>query len=475
MTWTRLQQMPKLWLSNTRRKPKDAWNSIQDQRASDEKKGNNERRQRSEKFRRINTEHQAALQKVEAEQKAADKAKELAAKRYADEIAAEHGKLQDARKQRKTLTELRRKAEEKAAAVAREATAAQTKTLQAKINLARERERKAAARARKEAKEKEALDAELAALSTAQEGAEKHGLGAAATPEVWELENNDGQRNRASLRKGVHVEVKGCDTRTKEEQKVKRRGKQLRQTKATVPGGTAKRNVHARTGSRRRQKWKGEAGRATEGLGPRAPAGGKKAYHLAAANGGRADNGATATAKTPTGATVGRRNPGESQHSGCSTKASFAMAGSKKGEFCFKHAKEGMKKVVSKKCSHRRCNMGPLFGNIGSRKAEFCFKHAKKGMINMKERLCRHPECTTQPIFGMAGTKKREFCLKHRKQGMVNVASKKCGHPGCIKQPHFGMATTRKREFCGEHAKEGMENLYPGKKSRKKSSCPNGT
>lgn len=105
----------------------DAWNSIKDQRASDEKKGDEENRKRAEKVQRINAEHQAALEKVETEQQAADKAKELAAKRYSDAIAAEHGKLQDVRKQRKAVTELRQKAEEKAAAAARKATAAQTK------------------------------------------------------------------------------------------------------------------------------------------------------------------------------------------------------------------------------------------------------------------------------------------------------------------------------------------------------------
>lgn len=67
---------------------------------------------------------------------------------------------------------------------------------------------------------------------------------------------------------------------------------------------------------------------------------------------------------------------------------------------------------------------------IGSKKIEFCSKHAKQGMTNVVRKKCGHPGCTKIPSFGIVGSKKAEFYSKHAKPGMCNVKSKRCGHPG---------------------------------------------
>ncbi|CAM9179223.1 unnamed protein product, partial [Ectocarpus sp. 12 AP-2014] len=82
-------------------------------------------------------------------------------------------------------------------------------------------------------------------------------------------------------------------------------------------------------------------------------------------------------------------------------------------------------------CQEHGCTTQPSFGNIGSKKAEYCKRHAKKGMVNVVNMRCSHPGCTTQPSFGNIGSKK-EFCCQHAKKDMVNVCSKRCGHPGCM-------------------------------------------
>lgn len=80
--------------------------------------------------------------------------------------------------------------------------------LQAKIKLASEEEGKAAARARKKAKQKEAFEAELAALSIPRGSENRQALGAAATVEVVELEDDDRRRHQADLPIGAAVEVR---------------------------------------------------------------------------------------------------------------------------------------------------------------------------------------------------------------------------------------------------------------------------
>ena len=148
-----------------------------------------------------------------------------------------------------------------------------------------------------------------------------------------------------------------------------------------------------------------------------------------------------------------------SHHDGCTRIACYGMAGSKKAEFCFKHATKGMINLTTKKCGHPGCNTGPRFGIAGTKEVKFCARHAKEGMINVTGKRCGHPECTTRANFGMAGSKEYDFCARHAKKGMINIVSKRCDHSECSTLASFGMAGSKKREFCSKHAKEGMINV----------------
>ena len=110
---------------------------------------------------------------------------------------------------------------------------------------------------------------------------------------------------------------------------------------------------------------------------------------------------------------------------GCTNQTSYGVGGSKKPEFCAKHAKEGMIDVIRKKCCHPGCTTVASYGFGGKKKPEFCSKHAKEGMVNVVSKRCSHPGCATQPSFGVDGSKKPEFCSKHAKDGMVGVMNKR--------------------------------------------------
>lgn len=81
------------------------------------------------------------------------------------------------------------------------------------------------------------------------------------------------------------------------------------------------------------------------------------------------------------------------------------------------------------RCGHPRCTTRASFGADGSKKAEFCSRHARDGMVDIysTRNRCLHPSCTTRAHFGVEGNKKGEFCSEHAKPGMVDFRNKKRG------------------------------------------------
>eukprot|EP00752_Nemacystus_decipiens_P005692 g5152.t1 len=82
---------------------------------------------------------------------------------------------------------------------------------------------------------------------------------------------------------------------------------------------------------------------------------------------------------------------------GCETRPAYGQPGSGKSQFCKPHALPGMAKycqdhkkeghvdVITKKCAAPGgCHKQPSFGMPGSRKAEFCAKHASHDMICLR-------------------------------------------------------------------------------------------
>lgn len=151
------------------------------------------------------------------------------------------------------------------------------------------------------------------------------------------------------------------------------------------------------------------------------------------------------------------------RHEGCSKRARFTYQQQqqhrKQAEFCAEHAKAGMVDAGSKTCRHESCVKWPSFGNDGSRATIFCAQHAEADMIDVRRKRCLEQGCRKQPSYGVRGSKEVLYCAFHGKDGMINVCSKRCGHRDCCKHPKFGVNGSTKAEFCRKHAEAGMVNV----------------
>lgn len=153
-------------------------------------------------------------------------------------------------------------------------------------------------------------------------------------------------------------------------------------------------------------------------------------------------------------------------HPGCRKQPCMGVAGSKKREFCVKHAPEGMVSLRFKQCKYSGCPKQPTRGLPGSKKAEYCAAHAPEGMVNSRDRSCRFEGCIRGAVFGVPGTRKPLCCTQHSEEGMVNVISALCKSEGCDIVASYGLAGS-KREYCAKHARKGMINLRYKKCSHK--------
>lgn len=64
---------------------------------------------------------------------------------------------------------------------------------------------------------------------------------------------------------------------------------------------------------------------------------------------------------------------------GCTQRLSY---GTKKGGFCFRHAKDGTINIHSKRCEQHGCQKEPSYGVERRKRAVLCTHHAKDGMVN---------------------------------------------------------------------------------------------
>ncbi|CAM9451095.1 unnamed protein product, partial [Ectocarpus sp. 8 AP-2014] len=102
---------------------------------------------------------------------------------------------------------------------------------------------------------------------------------------------------------------------------------------------------------------------------------------------------------------------------GCTRKPTHGVKG-RKAEFCVSHTFAGSVNVT-KECTADGCFTGARFGVAGSKKGEFCSKHAPSGMVNFAVRSCATEGCFMEATHGAAGSK-REYCAMHAKDEMVN-------------------------------------------------------
>ncbi|CAN0173658.1 unnamed protein product [Pylaiella littoralis] len=145
-------------------------------------------------------------------------------------------------------------------------------------------------------------------------------------------------------------------------------------------------------------------------------------------------------------------------HPGCTTHPAFGVPGSKP-ELCRQHAQDGMINVVKKTCGRTDCMVTAGYGFASTNKAEFCAKHARNGMVNVRIKRCHHGKCTGQATTGVAGTKIAKFCYQHAQDGMVDMSKDRCGNRDCIVRANYGIAGSNKAEFCIQHAPDGMVDV----------------
>ena len=74
--------------------------------------------------------------------------------------------------------------------------------------------------------------------------------------------------------------------------------------------------------------------------------------------------------------------------------------------------------VKSRRCKHPGCVKAPSFSLPGSKLGEFCSVHKKEGMVDIKHGHCQHPGCVKQASFNIPGKKRGGFCSAHKKAGV---------------------------------------------------------
>ena len=144
-----------------------------------------------------------------------------------------------------------------------------------------------------------------------------------------------------------------------------------------------------------------------------------------------------------------------------STSRKYGKPGTKKGEYCRKHSPEGYIDVVSKRCLAENCDCTyPSYGDPKIGKREYCRKHAPANYTNVVSKRCLVEDCKSVcPKYGKPGTKKGEYCKKHAPDGHVNVTTKRCLSENCDTQPIYGKPGTKNREYCKYHAPTGYTSV----------------
>ena len=75
-------------------------------------------------------------------------------------------------------------------------------------------------------------------------------------------------------------------------------------------------------------------------------------------------------------------------------------------------------------CSDGSCLKRPSYGEAGSKKAEFCSKHARTEMGNVVNKKRGYEGCSTLPSGGVATSRRAEAFYKHPTAGMVSAVHK---------------------------------------------------
>lgn len=78
-----------------------------------------------------------------------------------------------------------------------------------------------------------------------------------------------------------------------------------------------------------------------------------------------------------------------------------------------------MSDKFSRRCGYPSCTKYPLYGVEGTKKAEYCARHARDGLVSVVGKRCAHGGCSKHPSYGFEERRIKEFCAPHAKEGMA--------------------------------------------------------
>jgi hypothetical protein len=132
----------------------------------------------------------------------------------------------------------------------------------------------------------------------------------------------------------------------------------------------------------------------------------------------------------------------------------------KRGDYCYKHKKDGMIKVHIKLCIEHNCNRYAYYNESINKFPEYCSEHKKDGMINLHHRnICIEYNCDKIAYFNNIDNKQAEYCSDHKKDGMVNVNSVICTFQTCLLRASYNYNELKIPIYCSKHKLENMINI----------------
>lgn len=103
------------------------------------------------------------------------------------------------------------------------------------------------------------------------------------------------------------------------------------------------------------------------------------------------------------------------------------------------------------------CNrMHPNIGMEGTRKAEYCTKHAKQGMVKVKPCWYVYPGCAYNRT--LASKEPRKGILLQARQEGNDTPQRRGMRQSRLhgSTSRYGMKGDKKKYYCGKHVKSGM-------------------
>ncbi|CAM9402508.1 unnamed protein product, partial [Choristocarpus tenellus] len=71
-------------------------------------------------------------------------------------------------------------------------------------------------------------------------------------------------------------------------------------------------------------------------------------------------------------------------------------------------------------CEHHGCTTQASYGLAGTQRPIFCSTHKEEDMVGLKNRPCMYPGCDVRPHYGREGCR-AEYCANHKEDYMVHV------------------------------------------------------